>query len=165
MLKSVSTRRGSSPKAFLAAAPPGIAVLIGARCPVSTAIRAHSMFVAHIPSGYIMAVSRLKRVRHFREASSAVIAAGMIGSIGPDFDMVYFYLVDHRQTHHHRYVTPYAMFTVPALFKPWWLNFFFHWSFGAELIICLLALTLYRRRSNKRLLRDCQQRWRAIGNR
>lgn len=181
------------------------------------------MFIAHIPSGYIMAVSLLKRVRHFREASPAVIAAGMIGSIAPDFDMVYFYLIDHRQTHHHKYVThwpllwfcllavsilwfrfaryskaaylslvftaggvlhlildsfvgdvwwlapfggrPYAMLTVPALFKPWWLNFFFHWSFGVELIICLWALTLYRRRSNKRLQMDCQQRWRAIGNR
>jgi len=168
-------------------------------------VRSHSMFIAHIPSGYVMSISFLERVRHLREISSVVIAVGITGSIAPDFDMFYFYLIDYRQTHHHKYVThwpmlwvclvavsiiwarlsryskasclslvfaaggvlhlildsfvgdiwwfaplggkPYAMFTVPALFKPWWLNFFFHWSFAVELIICLWALTLYRRRS------------------
>jgi hypothetical protein len=163
-----------------------------------------------------MSVSFLERVRLIRDVSSAVIVAGIIGSIAPDFDMVYFYLIDHRQTHHHKYVThwplvwlclvaasllwfrvsrcskasclalvftaggvlhlildsfvgdiwllapfggkPYAMFTVPAVFNPWWLNFFFHWSFAVELIVCLWAFTLYRRRSNNRLQTDCLQR-------
>lgn len=169
-----------------------------------------------------MSVLFLKRVRHIRNVSSVVIGAGMIGSIAPDLDMVYFYLIDHRQTHHHKYVThwpllwlclvvaailwirvsrfskasclslvfivggvlhlildsfvgdiwwlapfggkPYAMFTVPAVFKPWWLNFFFHWSFAVELIIGLWALTLYRRRSNKALHMDCLHAARS-GNR
>jgi hypothetical protein len=179
------------------------------------------MFIAHIPSGYIMAVSFVKRISQFPKFSSSVMAAGVIGAIAPDFDMVYFYLFDHRQTHHHRYLThwpllwmsmvvvsivwlclsrfskaaglslvfavggvlhlildsfvgdiwwfapfadkPYAMITVPALFNPWWLNFFLHWSFAVELVICLWALTLYRQRSNvyqRTANSDC-----TIGNR
>lgn len=165
-----------------------------------------------------MSVTLLERARFFQNASTVIIMAGIIGSIAPDFDMVYFYLIDHRQTHHHKYFThwpllwiclvavslvwfrvsryckaaslslvfaaggvlhlildsfvgdiwwfapfgknPYAMFTVPALFKPWWLNFFFHWSFAVELVMCLWALTVYRRRSNR-----CPPHQRAFDNR
>lgn len=164
------------------------------------------MFIAHIPSGYIMSVLLLKRVRQIPASSAAVITAGIVGALAPDFDMLYFYLIDHRQTHHHQYLThwpllwlsltavsglwfslarqskaaflalvfcaggmlhvvldsfvgdiwwfapfldkPYAMFTVPARFQPWWLNFFLHWSFAVELGICGWALVLYRKRSN-----------------
>ncbi|GHT96641.1 hypothetical protein AGMMS49545_22150 [Betaproteobacteria bacterium] len=44
------------------------------------------------------------------------------------------------------YDKPYALFTVPARFFPWWLNFFLHWSFVAELLIWMWAIRLYRRR-------------------
>lgn len=166
-----------------------------------------------MPSGYILSVLLLERVRHIRGASLSVIVAGMIGSVSPDFDMLYFYLIDHRQTHHHKYLThwpllwlclvvasilwfrvsrfskasclslvftaggvlhlildsfvgdiwwfapfwekPYAMFTVPAIFTPWWLNFVFHWSFAVELLICLWALTIYRRRPSKAMHSAC----------
>lgn len=36
----------------------------------------------------------------------------------------------------------YALFTVPARFQPWWLNFIFHWSFAIELLILGGAITL-----------------------
>lgn len=167
------------------------------------------MFAAHIPSGYILSVTLLEKLRSVPASTSAVICAGVIGALAPDLDMIYFYLIDHRQTHHHKYIThwpilwltlllvsevwmhfskkpkaaflsltfclgsvlhvvldsfvgdiwwfapfndrPYAMFTVPAVFEPWWLNFIFHWSFAVELTICLWALCLYRRRSNHSL--------------
>ena len=163
------------------------------------------MFIAHIPSGYIMAVSMVEHIKNLTVKPSAIIFAGILGAIAPDFDMAYFYLIDHRQTHHHKYVThwpllwiflltiaviwlsvskskktalipvvallgcvlhvvldsvvgdiwwfapcidkPCALFTVPALFKPWWLNFILHWSFALELGITLWALVIYRRRS------------------
>jgi hypothetical protein len=35
---------------------------------------------------------------------------------------------------------------MPAIFKPWWLNFELHWSFAVELAICAWALPIYRRR-------------------
>jgi inner membrane protein len=41
---------------------------------------------------------------------------------------------------------PYALFTIPPRFSPWWLNFFLHWSFAAELLIWAWALRIYRRR-------------------
>ena len=38
----------------------------------------------------------------------------------------------------------FAMFTVPSLYKPWWLNFILHWSFGIELLFWFWAIYLYR---------------------
>lgn len=48
----------------------------------------------------------------------------------------------------------YAMFTVPARFKPWWLSFVLHWSFAVELAICIWALLVYRGRSRLSLPRQ-----------
>lgn len=164
------------------------------------------MFIAHVPSGYIFSVLTMSKVRTIPASAIAVICAGVLGALAPDFDMFYFYLVDNRQTHHHKYLThwpilwlglsvlcwvilsrrkqssiaflalifsacgflhtvldsfvgdiwwfapfvdkPFALFTVPARFKPWWLNFILHWSFVVELLICLWALVLYRHRDN-----------------
>jgi formate/nitrite transporter FocA (FNT family) len=165
------------------------------------------MFIAHAPMGYIMSTSLLKRYEKIFATSSIFLLFGVLGSIAPDLDMIYFYLIDNRQTHHHNYIThwpiiwaallvastiwlllshkskspwlafifslggfthiildsfvgdiwwlapfanePYAMFTVPARFSPWWLSFVFHWSFAVELIICTWAIFIYRRRANK----------------
>ena len=162
------------------------------------------MFIAHLPSGYIMSVTLLERMRNAPVPAVAVLVAGMIGALAPDLDLAYFYLVDHRQTHHHKYVShwpllwfslalasalclacarkskaallalvlssggvlhmlldsvvgdiwwfapfidrPYVLFTVPALFTPWWLNFILHWSFALEVGISAWALLIYRRR-------------------
>lgn len=43
----------------------------------------------------------------------------------------------------------YALFTVPARFQPWWLNFILHWSFGFELIILTGAVALLIRSFKK----------------
>ncbi|MDP1666177.1 MAG: metal-dependent hydrolase [Methylobacter sp.] len=42
----------------------------------------------------------------------------------------------------------FAFFTVPALYKPWWLNFILHWSFAVELAIVLWAFYLSRPRQS-----------------
>lgn len=162
------------------------------------------MFIAHIPSGYVFSTMLVERARNLRVSATAVIASGVLGAWVPDFDMAYFYLFDHRQTHHHKYFShwplvwlmllavsaiwlrrsrsskasllalifcsgcmlhlvldslvgdiwwfapfvdrPFAMFAVPALFDPWWLNFILHGSFVVELAICLWAWLIYRRR-------------------
>jgi inner membrane protein len=163
------------------------------------------MLIAHAPSGYIVAALALRKLRAMPVSSGAVICACVSGALAPDLDLFYFYLVDHHQTHHHRYFShwpilwlgltvlcwmmysrkkeslfaflallfsvagflhmvldsfvgdiwwfapfvdkPYALFSVPARFKPWWLSFILHWSFAAELVICSWAWALYRRRS------------------
>tara|TARA_R110000764_G_scaffold123897_3_gene211347 strand:+ start:89 stop:658 length:570 start_codon:yes stop_codon:yes gene_type:complete len=161
------------------------------------------LFIAHLPSGYILGTAILKRCAKLPATGPAIIAACMLGAIAPDFDMAYFYLVDHRQTPHHKYLShwpsvwftllllaalwfhrarsragclalvfcagavmhllldsfvgdiwwfapfvdqPYALFTVPARFSPWWLSFVLHWSFAVELAMCVWALLIYRRR-------------------
>lgn len=40
---------------------------------------------------------------------------------------------------------PFTIFTVPALYDPWWLNFVFHWSFSLELIVISWAIILWYR--------------------
>lgn len=43
---------------------------------------------------------------------------------------------------------PFVLFTVPALYQPWWLNFIFHWSFALELALWVVALWIYRQSSS-----------------
>lgn len=40
----------------------------------------------------------------------------------------------------------YSLFTVPARFDYWWLNFIFHWSFILEITICVCAYYVWVRR-------------------
>ncbi|MBM1816577.1 metal-dependent hydrolase [Pseudosulfitobacter pseudonitzschiae] len=57
------------------------------------------MFVAHLPAAYLA-------VRAIRpDASRTVMAAILAGSVLPDLDLLWFYLVDARQHHHHDYLT------------------------------------------------------------
>ena len=39
----------------------------------------------------------------------------------------------------------FAFFTVPAAYKPWWLNFLLHWSFALEIAVVIWAVYLHRR--------------------
>ncbi|MDA9207846.1 metal-dependent hydrolase [Octadecabacter sp.] len=53
------------------------------------------MITAHLPSGYV--VGRLWA------KAPLVLPAAVLGGILPDFDMIWFYLIDDRAFHHHRY--------------------------------------------------------------
>ena len=44
---------------------------------------------------------------------------------------------------------PFALATVPAVYQPWWLNFFLHWSFGFEILIFVCAIYLWGKRTKK----------------
>jgi len=62
------------------------------------------MFIAHLPAGYMLSkgVVALGHLRRLGEQTKRrLIAAGMIGAIIPDIDLLYFYLIDHRQHGHH----------------------------------------------------------------
>lgn len=158
------------------------------------------MFIAHLPAGYLLTRLLIGRGWHGAALPGVALAAGLAGALAPDLDLLYFYFVDHCQTHHHRYwshwpvawlaVTmagavfarwhngaallllfglggfahllldtlvgdiwwlaplvdrPFALFTVPARWRPWWLNFVLHWSFAVELVLCAWALWKWRR--------------------
>ena len=169
------------------------------------------MIIAHLPAGYIVSKLLVRRFEIFNISETTFLWVGVIGAFFPDFDMLYFHLVDHRQHHHHTYIThypilwlmlltgsalwlhyaktktraayatifslngfihmfldtivgdiwwlapwvdkPFAFFTVPALYKPWWLNFILHWSFALELVILAYAIYLWRKstRNNRRI--------------
>lgn len=53
------------------------------------------MITAHLPSGYILA--------HALPAAPFVFPAAILGAILPDFDLIWFYFIDNRAIHHHRY--------------------------------------------------------------
>lgn len=57
------------------------------------------MFLGHLPAGYLL--SKLS-VRKW-QLSKYVFWGGLLGSVFPDFDLLYFYLIDGRQTLHHEY--------------------------------------------------------------
>jgi len=59
------------------------------------------MFIAHLPAGYLLASASQKWAS--AKSRRLVLWCIMAGSIIPDLDMFYFYLIDARQTHHHLY--------------------------------------------------------------
>ena len=64
------------------------------------------MFIAHLPAGYLCArlASNSANSRSVGQAT-LVFWGVLVGSVLPDLDMLYFYLVDNRQTNHHLYWT------------------------------------------------------------
>jgi inner membrane protein len=65
------------------------------------------VIVAHLPAGWLMA-------RAANKTRGPVLAAALIGSVLPDFDLLWFYVVDHRAVLHHRYWTHIPGFWVMA---------------------------------------------------
>jgi inner membrane protein len=61
------------------------------------------MFVAHLPAGYVLTRRLLDRTPAGNALSRRVLALGLLASVLPDFDLLYFYLIDSRQTLHHLY--------------------------------------------------------------
>lgn len=56
------------------------------------------MFIGHIPAGYVATKILQKKLN-----TKKYLIIGLIGSILPDLDMFYFYLIDNKQTLHHDY--------------------------------------------------------------
>ncbi|MCV2881830.1 metal-dependent hydrolase [Actibacterium sp. XHP0104] len=80
------------------------------------------MLTAHLPSGYLL--YRAQPVQ-----ALPVLAAALVGAVLPDIDMIFFYLVDHRAIHHHRYWVHVPLFwagvaalVLPLLYRRGW-----HW--------------------------------------
>lgn len=56
------------------------------------------MFIGHLPAGYILTKTVQKNIK-----TTKYLLIGLIASILPDIDILYFYLVDNRQNLHHSY--------------------------------------------------------------
>ncbi|NTT87475.1 metal-dependent hydrolase [Tabrizicola fusiformis] len=75
------------------------------------------MILAHLPSGYVLA-------RLAGQPRGLTLMATLAGAVFPDLDLIWFYLIDDRAFHHHRY----------------WVH-----APGFWLIIAALALPMIRR--------------------
>jgi len=161
------------------------------------------MIIGHLPAGYIISKLSYPGFSKHIDNYKMFMLWGILGSIAPDIDMLYYFLIDHQSTHHHRYFTHFPVFwlvlillaaafclshktrkyfgiyalifsvmgfchllldtvvgdiwwmgpfidrrfalaVVPALYKPWWLNFILHWSFLLEIAITLWAGWLWK---------------------
>ena len=64
------------------------------------------MFIAHAPAGYLVTQFVLHRSSlHQDRDAKMMLRLGLLASVFPDIDMLYFYFLDHRQHLHHSYWT------------------------------------------------------------
>jgi len=73
------------------------------------------MFVAHIFAGYLCTRQTIHRsvdCWHEPDQWKKYMVFGLVCSVLPDFDLLYFYLIDHRQHIHHSYWTHIPIFWI-----------------------------------------------------
>jgi inner membrane protein len=70
------------------------------------------MFIGHLPAGYILTKTLQKDIK-----TTKYLFVGLVASILPDIDILYFYLIDNRQNLHHSYWmhTPYYWLIIGAI--------------------------------------------------
>jgi inner membrane protein len=73
------------------------------------------MLIAHLPAGYLLARRIAPCLAAAPGDARRLMAVGMAASVFPDIDLVYFYLIDGRQTLHHDYWTHIPAFWPAAM--------------------------------------------------
>ena len=71
------------------------------------------MFIGHLPAGYLwtrMLLSKQFKIEPVSGPYNRLMALGLVGSLLPDLDILYFYLIDNRQYLHHGYWTHIPLF-------------------------------------------------------
>lgn len=96
------------------------------------------MIIGHLPAGYIFTKFIARRMVNKDINLRVFILAGVIGSIIPDLDMLYFYLIDNRQHHHHTYWPHY-----PSVWLGFLLIFAVWYGFGNNKSTALLGLVFF----------------------
>lgn len=95
------------------------------------------MFIAHLPSGYILAKALYVKLHSTGIHVKSFFTAIMLGAIFPDFDLFYFYLIDQRSTHHHQYFPHWFSFWITTFLIAFY--FFKHLKSKFSLLICLFC--------------------------
>lgn len=103
------------------------------------------MFIAHLPAGYLGGLALARRAGD--ALRRRVMLAFMLGSVLPDIDMLYFYLLDDGRTLHHHYWTHLPVFwlgVLAALLLGTWIlrSRALGWIGGALVAGVFLHLTL-----------------------
>ncbi len=78
------------------------------------------MLVGHLPAGILLGHRILRRFRDLNPKQRVCLWIGVLfGSVAPDLDVFYHYLLDEQRTHHHRY----------------WPHLPFFWLVGSPLLL------------------------------
>lgn len=81
------------------------------------------MFIAHLPAGYLATRGLNRRFGLAPDRARSLLAVALLCSVLPDFDLLWFYLVNDRQTAHHAYITHWPLFWIAvaalAAMMPW----------------------------------------------
>ncbi len=93
------------------------------------------MITAHLPAGYVLA-----RAQDWR---GLVMWAALLGAIFPDFDLFFFYFVDDRAMHHHRYWVHAPAFALACSAVAWLFAARFAKHLTAPVIAFALAWVLH----------------------
>lgn len=72
------------------------------------------MLIAHLPAGYLLTRRLTPRLAGEAGELRWLMGLGLVGAVLPDFDLLYFYLVDGRRTLHHDYWTHIPAFWLAA---------------------------------------------------
>lgn len=101
------------------------------------------MIMGHLPGGFLLshALARPMAPRQQREETALLLKLGLLASVLPDFDLIYFYLVDKQQHLHHGYWTHIPAFWLVVFGVSWPL---FRW-FGGVLwgrVVLMMFLNL-----------------------
>ena len=79
------------------------------------------MFIGHLPAGYLVTSLFLNNSKSklSNQIYDRIWWIGIISSVLPDFDLIYFYLIDNRQHLHHLYWThiPFYWIFIFSFFK------------------------------------------------
>lgn len=94
------------------------------------------MIIAHLPAGYLLGRAS--------SAQRGVLGVVLLASILPDFDMLWFHLVDGGSVHHHRYWPHIPAFWAGAavVILPLIAVLKRHWLLAASLGFCAILLHL-----------------------
>lgn len=79
------------------------------------------MFIAHAPAGYCLTTLLLSKcIRTISDdAYRRYLWIGVMASVIPDLDLIYFYLIDHRQHPHHSYFTHIPIYWLAGTVALW----------------------------------------------
>ncbi len=72
------------------------------------------MFIAHLPAGYLATRYILDHQPVPEHVRRRLLVPGMIASVLPDLDLLWFFFVDHRRQVHHAYLPHLPLFWIPV---------------------------------------------------
>jgi hypothetical protein len=95
------------------------------------------MFIGHLPVGYFISTEINRKLSHLG-SDRDIIVSGLVGSVLPDFDLLYYYLIDNCQHNHHSYLSHYPILWLSMLC----LSVVFYRSNRGRMAVLLILISI-----------------------